>query len=61
MKPTVCCICGYEFYGFGNNPWPVVDEAAARCCDNCNAREVVPARLARIMEKNRGTEQSKQR
>lgn len=54
-----CCICGYEFYGFGNNPWPVVNDEYARCCDNCNARVVIPARLAKMMEKSSGTEQSK--
>lgn len=50
----VCCICGEEFNGFGNNPWPVVKEDGALCCDNCNWNTVIPARL---QENNDGTEQ----
>ena len=39
-----CCICGEESYGYGNNPAPVKDEG--RCCDACNLKFVIPARLA---------------
>lgn len=38
----VCCICGTEFYGYGNNPAPVKSEG--RCCDRCNLAVVIPAR-----------------
>ena len=43
-KKKVCCICGKEFTGFGNNPWPVKEEG--ECCDDCNHDKVVPARIA---------------
>ena len=39
-----CYICGKEFAGYGNNPWPVMNDG--RCCDACNFESVLPARLA---------------
>lgn len=39
----VCCICGKEFIGYGNNPAPVKE--SGRCCDECNATIVVPTRI----------------
>ena len=57
----VCCICGGWFEGWGNNPWPAVKNPDAMCCDRCNAEVVIPARIKRMMEKDSGTEQSKQR
>ena len=39
----ICCICGKEFYGYGNNPEPVKSEGY--CCDDCNEKYVVPARI----------------
>lgn len=53
-----CCICGVTFEGYGNNPWPVVNDEDARCCDLCNSLEVVPARIRKMMEKAYVTEQS---
>lgn len=47
----VCCICGKKFTGWGNNPWPVVKDDDARCCDVCNDTEVIPARLAQMFSK----------
>ena len=50
-EKKICCICGKEFTGWGNNPDPVTDENGnlfpedARCCDECNAMYVIPARL----------------
>ena len=41
-KRKTCCLCG-ESIGFGNNPAPI--ENNGRCCDMCNSRYVVPARL----------------
>lgn len=41
----ICCICGKEFEGFGNNPYPVNKEEDARCCDICNDIVVIPARI----------------
>lgn len=40
-----CSICKIHFCGFGNNPWPVNN---GRCCDDCNALMVIPARIALI-------------
>ena len=40
---TKCCICGKEIIGFGNNPWPVKDSGC--CCDECNSRVVLQARI----------------
>lgn len=44
----VCCICGKKFTGWGNNPWPVIEDDSARCCDDCNAEIVVPARMRQM-------------
>ena len=38
-----CCICGKEFTGYGNNPWPIMKDG--QCCDECNFEIVLPARL----------------
>lgn len=46
----VCCICGEEFEGFGNNPYPLVKEEGARCCDECNDAVVIPARIEALNE-----------
>lgn len=48
-KPSgTCCICGEEFEGYGNNPSPVTDEG--RCCDACNLKFVIPARIELLDE-----------
>ena len=45
---TLCCLCGDRLTawdnsrGLGNNPWPLAEEG--RCCDDCNAKWVAPAR-----------------
>ena len=44
-----CCICGKEFEGWGNNPWPV--KSSGECCDTCNYEVVLPARI-RGLEKS---------
>jgi DNA-directed RNA polymerase subunit RPC12/RpoP len=41
-----CVICGKEFEGYGNNPWPV--KSRGRCCDECNLNVVIPARLKMV-------------
>lgn len=41
-----CCICGEESTGYGNNPEPVRHEG--RCCDSCNRKFVIPARIAQL-------------
>lgn len=37
-----CCICGKEFFGYGNNPWPL--KPNGKCCDKCNIM-VIKTRL----------------
>lgn len=41
-----CCICGGEFYGYGNNPAPI-GNVNERCCNHCDMAKVIPARLSR--------------
>jgi len=41
-----CCICGKEFDGYGNNPWPVKEDGC--CCDECNVDKVIPARISSL-------------
>ena len=38
-----CVICGEEYEGYGNNPYPVKDYG--KCCDKCNLEKVIPARI----------------
>ena len=38
-----CCICRETYRGFGNNAQPYRD---GRCCDDCNTRYVLKARMA---------------
>lgn len=40
---NTCCICGDEFTGYGNNPYPYKEDGV--CCDACNRKYVIPARL----------------
>lgn len=44
----VCCICGEECVGYGNNPEPYKHEG--KCCDACNLHFVIPARMALVGE-----------
>jgi hypothetical protein len=41
-----CCICGEPYGKYGNNPEPYVPSEEGRCCDACNLKFVIPARLA---------------
>ena len=47
-KVQKCCICGKEFTGWGNDPWPVMMDEDARCCDECDMSIVLSARLAQM-------------
>ena len=38
-----CVICGEPIKGFGNNPAPIVEKG--QCCDACNIKFVIPARI----------------
>ena len=43
VERKVCCICGEEFEEYGNNPAPVKN--SGKCCDGCNLKFVIPARI----------------
>ena len=47
-----CCVCGKEFKGHGNNPWPLVKTEGSRCCDKCNSKVLV-ARFAETMKQDK--------
>ena len=49
MKDYICCICGKEFNGYGNNPYPIKEEG--RCCNDCNMK-VIEKRLEKLQEKD---------
>lgn len=51
MEKFECVICGDVVVGFGNNPSPVSDELEAKCCEACNTKVVLPARLKEIHDK----------
>ena len=42
-----CCICGKEFEGYGNNPYPLCykEDYESKCCNECNDAYVIQARL----------------
>ena len=41
---NTCVICGAKFEGWGNNPWPIAEKG--ECCQECNFKHVIPARIA---------------
>ena len=53
-----CCICGEPLNGYGNNPAPYIKDG--RCCDACNSKFVIPARidLMRQAENPNGEEET---
>lgn len=51
MNEYICCICGKKFTGWGNNPYPVVKDENARCCDECNSTVVIPTRIEQMYGK----------
>lgn len=44
-KENFCCICGESINGYGNNPEPYKSAEDGQCCDSCNLKFVIPARL----------------
>lgn len=46
----ICCLCGKETHGYGNDPWPLDKDPFGdeECCDICNEKKVIPARLRRM-------------
>lgn len=51
-KSNICCICGEEIDGHGNNPAPYKENG--KCCDACNTKFVIPARVAELNTKTDG-------
>lgn len=49
-KESFCCICGEPIEGYGNNPEPYLSSVNGQCCDGCNLKFVIPARLAATEE-----------
>ena len=45
-----CCICGKKITGWGHNPYPVIRDENARCCDECNSKYVIRARILGLIE-----------
>ena len=41
-EKKICCICGEEYTGYGNNAEPYKE---GYCCDECNRKFVIPSRL----------------
>ena len=41
-----CCLCGGDAGMYGNNPDPLADGKTHKCCDECNFKRVIPARIA---------------
>ena len=46
-----CCLCRHKFLGFGNNPYPIRSEKED-CCNDCNDKKVIPARLKLMKQEN---------
>ena len=52
MEKHICCICHKEFTGYGNNPAPYpTKDINDRCCDECNDKVVIHARLEEFMKR----------
>ena len=49
-KEIFCCICGEPIKGYGNNPEPFMSADDGVCCDGCNLKFVIPARLEMMRE-----------
>lgn len=54
VREFVCCICGRNCTGWGNDPWPVVTEEDKECCEACNTLKVIPARIKALKNKKKG-------
>lgn len=53
-----CSICGRKSTGYLNNAEPVVKKGW--CCDDCNIRTVMPARIRQMMASGPQTRQGLQ-
>lgn len=43
-----CCLCKKEIKGYGNSPAPLNENEDAKCCDECNFKLVIPARIQEL-------------
>lgn len=46
-KSWVCCLCGKQCSGWGNDPYPLAKGEDDECCDTCNDK-VTEARIRAI-------------
>lgn len=50
-KAWKCDICGKVFHGgYSNDPYPILSDIDAECCDECNINIVIPARIKAFKE-----------
>lgn len=49
-----CCLCDGSYFDHGHNPFPLA-MYPKRCCSDCNAEKVIPARIE-LLHKNLETE-----
>ena len=54
-KEEICCICGEPIESYGNNPEPYKHNGV--CCDACNMKFVIPARLDQLSNKDKAEEE----
>lgn len=56
-QPKKCSLCGQELTDCGHNPEPVLmhdgSPPSGPCCDECNSKYVVPARLRKMLAGSR--------
>lgn len=52
LEKKICCICGEEYEGYGNNPEPYKEKEKGKCCDSCNIKFVIPARMEGLALEN---------
>jgi len=45
MKTFNCSICERDVTEWGNNPQPILTYSGKKCCDSCNTKYVIPARI----------------
>ena len=45
MKTFKCSICEKDVKEYGNNPQPIILQQGKQCCDACNNKYVIPARM----------------
>ncbi len=55
MDDNKCCICGANYGRYGNNAEPV---ASGRCCNDCNAEVIIPARISMMFGAENSTYES---